>query len=123
MKEESRILVVDDEKAIRGVLATRLEGEGFKVATAGDGKEAIDILLTQHFDLILLDIKMPEVDGFEVLNFAKKKHPDTKVIMLTGYADLRNALDSKRLGAEQFVGKPYEFSELLDTIRRVLSGA
>ncbi|MBI3587222.1 MAG: response regulator [Ignavibacteriales bacterium] len=122
MAEKNRILVVDDEDALRTVLSSELEGEGYKVNTAADGAEAITILKSQAFDLILLDIKMPNVDGFEVLKFVKDNHPTTKVIMLTGFADLKNAIESKKLGAEDFVSKPYDLVDLLTTVERVLSG-
>ena len=78
------------------------------------------MLHTQTFDLILLDLYMPKVDGFEVLKFAKKKHPKTKVVMMTGFADLNNALGSKGLGADHFIAKPVERKELLSVIQRVL---
>jgi two-component system response regulator PilR (NtrC family) len=122
MAEKNRILVVDDEDALRTVLSAELEGEGYKVNMAADGAEAIAILKTQEFDLILLDIKMPNVDGFEVLKFIKDNHPKSKVIMLTGFADLKNAIESKKLGAEDFVSKPYDLVDLLTTVERVLSG-
>jgi len=116
----NKILVVDDEEALRTVLSSELEGEGYQVSTAGDGEEAIKILGTQQFHLILLDIKMPNVDGFEVLKYVKQKQPSTKVIMLTGFADLKNAIESKKLGAEDFVSKPYDLVDLLTTVERVL---
>lgn len=122
MPQKNRILVVDDEDALRTVLSSELEGEGYKVASAADGSEAIEILKKEGFDLILLDIKMPNVDGFEVLKFVKETHPATKVIMLTGFADLKNAIESKKLGAEDFVSKPYDLVDLLTTVERVLSG-
>jgi CheY-like chemotaxis protein len=122
MAEKNRILVVDDEDALRTVLSAELEGEGYRVSSAGDGDEAINILRSQFFDLILLDIKMPKVDGFEVLKFVKENHPTSKVIMLTGFADLKNAIESKKLGAEDFVSKPYDLVDLLTTVERVLSG-
>ncbi|HLA69619.1 MAG TPA: response regulator [Bacteroidota bacterium] len=120
MAVKNKILVVDDEEALRTVLSTELEGEGYQVSTAGDGEEAIKILGSQQFHLILLDIKMPNVDGFEVLKFVKQKQPSTKVIMLTGFADLKNAIESKKLGAEDFVSKPYDLVDLLTTVERVL---
>ncbi|MGH2568540.1 MAG: response regulator [Bacteroidota bacterium] len=122
MPAKNRIFVVDDEDALRTVLSSELEGEGYAVQMAGDGDEAIKILETNTFDLILLDIKMPTVDGFEVLKFVKQRHPATKVIMLTGFADLKNAIESKKLGAEDFVSKPYDLVDLLTTVERVLSG-
>ncbi|MBI4429224.1 MAG: response regulator [Ignavibacteriales bacterium] len=123
MPVKNKILVVDDEDALRTVLSAELEGEGYQVGTAADGQEAINILGKSAFDLILLDIKMPNVDGFEVLRFVKEKHPKTKVIMLTGFADLKNAIESKKLGAEDFVSKPYDLVDLLTTVERVLTTA
>jgi CheY-like chemotaxis protein len=122
MAGKNRILVVDDEDALRTVLSSELEGEGYQVASAADGEEAIKLLGGQQFDLILLDIKMPNVDGFEVLKFVKQQAPKTKVIMLTGFADLKNAIESKKLGAEDFVSKPYDLVDLLTTVERVLGG-
>lgn len=123
MPAKNRILVVDDEDALRTVLSSELEGEGYHVRSAADGQEAIDILGGQEFDLILLDIKMPNVDGFEVLKFVKDRQPKTKVVMLTGFADLKNAIESKKLGAEDFVSKPYDLVDLLTTVERVLTTA
>lgn len=121
MADKNRILVVDDEDALRTVLTSELSGEGYDVETAADGDEAINIVQNEKFDLVLLDIKMPKVDGFEVLKFIKEKFPAVKVIMLTGFADLKNAIESKKLGAEDFVSKPYDLVDLLTTIERVLS--
>jgi CheY-like chemotaxis protein len=120
MPEKNRILVVDDEEALRTVLSTELTSEGYEVTAASDGGEAIDFVKSNDYDLVLLDIKMPNVDGFEVLKFIKGDKPRIKVIMLTGFADLKNAIESKRLGAEDFVSKPYDLVDLLTTIERVL---
>ncbi len=121
MPSKNRVFVVDDEEALRTVLSSELEGEGYEVASAADGQEAIEILTNRVFDLILLDIKMPNVDGFEVLKFVKDRQPKTKVVMLTGFADLKNAIESKKLGAEDFVSKPYDLVDLLTTVERVLT--
>ena len=121
MAEKNKILVVDDEDALRTVLSGELVSEGYEVRTASDGDEAMSGLQKETFDLVLLDIKMPRVNGFEVLKFIKEKHPKTKVVMLTGFADLKNAIESKKLGAEDFVSKPYDLVDLLTTIERVLN--
>ena len=121
MAEQSHILVVDDEEALRNVLSSELSSSGYEVSTAGDGDEAIRAIQNKKFHLVLLDIKMPHVDGFEVLRFIKKNYPTLKVIMLTGFADLKNAIESKKHGAEDFVSKPYDLVDLLTTIERVLS--
>ena len=122
MANQRNILVVDDEEALRTVLSSELSGEGYHVETASDGDEAIaTIQKNSVFDLVLLDIKMPRVDGFEVLKFIKQTTPQIKVIMLTAFADLKNAIESKKLGAEDFISKPYDLVDLLTTIERVLS--
>jgi DNA-binding NtrC family response regulator len=121
MAKKSSILVVDDEDALRTVLGGELASEGYEVKTAADGDEAISELDKSPFDLVLLDIKMPRLNGFEVLKFIKEKHEKTKVVMLTGFADLKNAIESKKLGADDFVSKPYDLVDLLTTIERVLS--
>ena len=121
MLEKNKVLVVDDEEALRTVLSGELMSEGYEVRSAGDGDEAIANLEKERFDLVLLDIKMPRVTGFEVLKHIKEKYSDTKVVMLTGFADLKNAIESKKLGAEDFVSKPYDLVDLLTTIERVLS--
>ncbi|TAK57671.1 MAG: response regulator [Bacteroidetes bacterium] len=120
MDNQHKILVVDDEEALRTVLSGELVNEGYEVGTAGDGDEAITIIKQRPFDIVLLDIKMPKVDGFEVLKFIKKDYPSIKVIMLTAFADLKNAIESKKLGAEDFISKPYDLVDLLTTIERVL---
>jgi DNA-binding NtrC family response regulator len=121
MAKKLSILVVDDEDALRTVLGGELANEGYDVRTAADGDEAISELDKSPFDLVLLDIKMPRLNGFEVLKFIKEKHEKTKVVMLTGFADLKNAIESKKLGADDFVSKPYDLVDLLTTIERVLS--
>jgi DNA-binding NtrC family response regulator len=121
MANKSHILVVDDEDALRSVLSNELSGAGYDVATASDGEAAISTVQNKKFDLVLLDIKMPKMDGFEVLKYIKKGYPQVKVIMLTGFADLKNAIESKKHGAEDFVSKPYDLVDLLTTIERVLS--
>lgn len=121
MTEKRKILVVDDEDALRTVLSAELNSEGYDVGTAADGSEALAELQKDKFDLVLLDIKMPNMNGFEVLKVIKEKHQGTKVIMLTGFADLKNAIESKKLGAEDFVSKPYDLVDLLTTIDRVMS--
>jgi DNA-binding response OmpR family regulator len=120
MTEKKRILVVDDENSLRAALSTLLKEQGYDVSSAEDGDVAIEMLSSRSFDLILLDLKMPNVDGHEVLRFVKDKDPETKVIMLTGFADLKNALDSKGLGADNFIAKPFDRRELLRAIHRIL---
>ena len=120
MAEKSRVLVVDDEEALRYLLSTELAAEGYEVDTAGDGDEAIEIIKKKDYDVVLLDIKMPRVDGFEVLKFIKQNKPEIKVIMLTAYADVKNAIEALKLGASDFVSKPYDLEDILTSINRAL---
>jgi DNA-binding NtrC family response regulator len=115
------ILVVDDEESLRTVLSSELINEGYEVRTASDGDDAIQEMRNVDFDLVLLDIKMPRMNGFEVLKHIKENHARSKVVMLTGFADLKNAIESKKLGADDFVSKPYDLVDLLTTIERVLN--
>jgi DNA-binding NtrC family response regulator len=120
MAEKSRVLVVDDEEALRYLLSTELAAEGYEVETAGDGDEAIEAIKQKDYDVVLLDIKMPRVDGFEVLKFIKQNKPEIKVIMLTAYADVKNAIEALKLGASDFVSKPYDLEDILTSINRAL---
>lgn len=120
MSTKCSILVVDDEDSLRNVLAGELKNEGYEVQAASDGDEAISALDRAKFKVVLLDIKMPRISGFDVLKHIRQHHPGTKVVMLTGFADLKNAIESKKLGADDFVSKPYDLVDLLTTIERVL---
>jgi DNA-binding NtrC family response regulator len=122
---KARVLVVDDEESLRFLLTSELEAEAFEVQSAGDGEEAIEIIRKKieekgKFDVVLLDIRMPKVDGWEVLRFIKSNSPETKVIMLTAYADVKNAIESLRLGASDFISKPYDLDDVLTSINRAL---
>jgi|WetSurMetagenome_2_1015567.scaffolds.fasta_scaffold286254_2 CheY-like chemotaxis protein len=119
--EPYKILAVDDDKTLLQLLSNELMNEGYKIALAYDGTEAVDILAKEMFDLIILDIKMPKMNGLDTLKYIKDHYPKTKVIMLTAYADIANALESKRLGADGFIDKPYDLIELLTTINRILT--
>ncbi len=120
MQEKPKVLVVDDEDSPRMVLRLELINEGYDVETASDGDEAMAAVEKGKFDLVLLDIKMPRVNGFDVLKFIKSNHRDVRVIMMTSFSDLKSAYESEKLGAEGFVIKPYELVALMGTIERVL---
>ena len=114
------ILAVDDEAPLLQALKGLLEQEGYFVQTAGDGIAAINLIQSLPFDLILLDVKMPRVDGIEVLRFIKDHYLDTQVIMLTGVSDVRMAVECMQLGAFHYVTKPYSGDELLAIIDRAM---
>ncbi len=118
----ARILIVEDEKAIRNVLKNILSDEDktFELEEAENGKEAIDMVADKEYDLVLCDIKMPGVDGIEVLENIREKHPDTSVIMISGHGDLDTAVDCMRKGAYDYISKPPDLNRLLTTVRRAL---
>ena len=116
-----RILIVDDEDTLRLLLHESLEGHGYEIASASDGEEAITLLGHQRFDLTLLDIQMPRVNGLQVLQYIKEHSPHTRAVILTGYADLSHAMEAKEYGAREFIGKPYKIHDILSTIKRVLT--
>lgn len=117
---ETSILFVDDEDIIRKSFVRELQMEGFAVTAFASGSEAINALETQPFDLVITDLMMPGIDGFGVLKATKKIAPITSVIILTGYGDMRSAIDALRLGADDFTLKPCEIEELVFRIRRCL---
>ena len=115
-----RILVVDDEPNVVKSCARMLELEGFEVQGATSGTEAIGLYKSDHFDLALVDLKMPGMDGLEVMAALKKYNPDVMVIIFTAYSTKENILDALRLGACEFLEKPLDASHLVSTVHRIL---
>lgn len=119
-RPEISILLVDDEKLIRNSFSRDLRAEHFAVTAVAGGQEAINALEQGQFDLVITDLMMPDVDGFGVLKASKDLAPETSVLILTGYGDMRSAIDALRLGADDFTLKPCEVEELVFRIRRCL---
>jgi two-component system response regulator AtoC len=121
MVRNHSILVVDDEPSVCFLLKEELsEQKKFTVFTANDGAAAMNTLQQRPIDVVLLDVKMPRVGGMEVLKFINEHHPTTQVIMLSNYADVKTAIEATKLGAYDFVGKPYTRDELLATVNRAI---
>jgi UDP-3-O-[3-hydroxymyristoyl] N-acetylglucosamine deacetylase len=114
------VLVVDDEKRIRSSLRGILNDEGFRVLDTGDAPEVMAIIAREHPEVVLLDVWMPELDGIELLRRIKTEQPDTRVIMISGHANIQNAVAATRLGAADFIEKPFSVAGLLASIGRVL---
>jgi len=114
------ILIVDDDLNLCTVLKEELEEVGYNSNYVNSGYEALDFLKNNPVDLILLDLKMPAMDGFDVLKAIEQNQIKAKVIVLTAYADVKSAIDSAKMGATDFISKPYDFDELLITITKVL---
>ncbi len=119
-KKTKQILLVDDEDDLLRLLGDVLAGAGYRIQSATDGEKAVKLLAKQSFDLALLDIQMPLMNGIQVLQYIKEHCPSTKAIMLTGYANLKHAMEAKEYGAEDFIGKPYKVNDILNTIEKVL---
>ena len=114
------VLVVDDEERIRSSLRGILGDEGFRVLDTGDPAGVMDLIARENPALVLLDIWMPEIDGIELLRRIKSERPETRVIMISGHGNIQNAVAATRLGAADFIEKPFSVSGLLTSIERVL---
>ncbi|AKA34162.1 sigma-54-dependent transcriptional regulator [Flagellimonas lutaonensis] len=118
----SKILVIEDESAIRRVLVKILteESDSYEVQEAEDGLKGMEIIKKEDFDLVLCDIKMPKMDGVEVLEAARKVKPEIPFIMISGHGDLDTAVNTMRLGAFDYISKPPDLNRLLTTVRNAL---
>ena len=117
-----KILIVEDEAAIRRVLVKILseESDAYDVEEAVDGLEGVEKIKKDDFDLILCDIKMPKMDGVEVLEAVKKVKPETPIVMISGHGDLDTAVNTMRMGAFDYISKPPDLNRLLNTVRNAL---
>ena len=118
--ETASILVVDDEENAREGLSKILSKEGYRVETAPNGKEAIDNLKRQRYDLVITDMRMPLMDGFEVLREIKKMDENIGVIMITAYGEVESYLEAMNMGAFEYINKPVRVNELKRVIAKVL---
>ena len=114
------ILVVDDEPAIRDLLAEGLKQQGYHCDVASNGQEALDHLRRQQFSLVLSDIDMPSMDGVRLLQNVKEVHPDIEVVMITGVVDVEVALRAMRMGANDYLTKPFNLEEVRLTVEKAL---
>jgi two-component system, NtrC family, response regulator AtoC len=121
MAKKYNLLVVDDEVALRQLLESELsDADEFTVDVAADGGEAINRIQAKVYDVILLDIRMPRVTGIDVLKFVQEYSPTTQVIILTNYADIKTAIETIKLGAYDFLAKPYDIEEIFNTVHRAI---
>ena len=110
--DNRQILIVDDEVTIRTGIATVLERQGMAVATAANGREALEILASRPVGIVLLDIKLPDLDGVELLRTIRREYPETEVIMITGYPAIQGAVECIKHGAMDYLVKPFRVGEL-----------
>ncbi len=119
-KYKGKILLVEDEKSMREVLKILLEGENYLVMLAADGLEGISYIDKDIFDLVITDIKMPRIDGFELLRKTKEIAPDTLVIMITAFGTTESAIEAMKLGAYDYINKPFKIDEIRLIVKKAI---
>lgn len=120
MAEQARILIVDDDESIRKTLATILEEKGYVVETAKSGKEAIEKSKAKFFNLALIDIRLPDMEGTKLLSAMKETTPRMIKVIVTGYPSLQNAVEAVNMGGDAYILKPLRIENLLNTIKEHL---
>jgi len=115
-----RVLPVDDEAEFVEPMQARLTRRGIACTTAESGEEALRCLEAEHFDCAVVDVKMPGMDGLVLLRRIRRSHPETAVILLTGHASVELGVQGMELGAFDYLLKPVELDDLLDTLRRAV---
>src|SRR4030043_1311208 len=120
MGETARILIVDDDENIRKVLETILEDEGYTVESAETAKKGIEKSEKFFFNLALIDVRLPDMEGIELLSKMRVTKPKMRKIIITGYPTLQNAISAGNKGADAYVMKPFEVEKILETIREQL---
>jgi len=114
------ILVVEDDKVFRGLLEEYLSMKNMKVTSAETGKKAINLLSEKHFDVVLLDLLLPDINGIEILKKIKEKNPETEVVVITGHGTIKTAVEAMKLGAHDFLTKPCMLEEIEITLNKAL---
>lgn len=119
----TRILVVDDESYVRELLERVLQRRGHEVHLAADGEAALELLAKNTYDLVVTDVVMPGIDGFDLLRRVKATYPGVTVIVLTGYARKQSISDFLLYGADEYLSKPFQVQALLESVDRVVGGS
>jgi DNA-binding NtrC family response regulator len=113
-----KVLLVDDEEEFVETLAERMRNRGMEVATSNSGGEALKLVETDPYDVVVLDLQMPGMDGIEVLERIKQRQPDIQVVLLTGHASVAKGVEAIKHGALEFLEKPIDLSKLSEVIHR-----
>jgi DNA-binding NtrC family response regulator len=118
--EKKKALVIDDEQIVLDSVSALLTDEGFEVDVSLDGRQGLDWAIERNYDVVLTDIRMPDIGGMKVLRDVKRINPTLPVIMITGYASVESAVQAMKLGAAEYIEKPFEPEQLLDAVSRAL---
>ncbi len=116
---KTHILVTDDEPLVRKSLKETLRYEGYNVTTAKDGVQALEILKNYSVDIVMADMKMPNLGGMELLRRVKKQYPRTQVVLMSAYGQIENAVEAMRLGAADYISKPFEDAQITDLLKKI----
>lgn len=118
--DKNRILVVDDELLIRDLLYDFFTTQGWDIVVAEGGQKAIDYLKNQQFDIVLIDLKMPDIDGMDLTGRIRSLYGDLPVIIMTGYPSLDTALEALRFKVDDYIIKPFNVNQLYKTVKKVV---
>jgi DNA-binding NtrC family response regulator len=118
--EKKKALVIDDEQIVLDSVSALLTDEGFEVDVSLHGRQGLDWAIERNYDVVLTDIRMPDIGGMKVLRDVKRINPTLPVIMITGYASVESAVQAMKLGAAEYIEKPFEPEQLLDAVSRAL---
>ncbi|HBR57941.1 MAG TPA: Fis family transcriptional regulator, partial [Blastocatellia bacterium] len=116
----SNILIVDDEQSYRQLLTLVFQGDGHTIRTANNGREALELLRGEPADVVISDVRMPDMDGIEMLRAIRETMPDLGVVFMTAFASVDTAREAFKLGADDFVTKPFDVEELKLIVRKTL---
>src|SRR5713101_8315686 len=116
----AHLLFVDDEQALRTLMAERLTERGFEVVEAESGERALELLEQFAFDVVITDLRMPGIDGTQVIEAAIGRYPGIVGIVITGYGTVKDAVDAIKRGAADFIAKPFQFDELMHVLHKAL---
>src|SRR4051812_20937298 len=120
LPEKKQVLIVDDEPNLRKILAAQLSRDGYDVLTAEDGAEGLSILRDHHIDLVVTDLKMPKVDGMELLREALREDPELPVVMITAHGTVDTAVEALKTGAFDYLTKPFDKDEVRQIVAKAL---
>ena len=121
MGKHARILVADDDESIRKILAVILEDRGYAVDTAKNGKQAIELSKNNFYNLALIDIRLPDIEGTRLLSSLRETVPRMRKVIITGFPSMQNAVEALNKGADAYVTKPFEVEKILKTIKEQLA--
>lgn len=116
-----RVLIIDDEAIVRVSCKRVLSPEGYDIALTSRGDEAVALLEKEEFDVVITDLMMPDMDGLQVLKIINKRWPDIKVIIITGYGTISTAVEAIKLGAHEYIEKPFKPEDILTAVQNALS--